>query len=89
MVQLLEGGRAQVQGPKGTLVARALVHDPGNDHTVGMVAVNDADTAAAERVAPGRGAHHVGGQGHDGLLVPVPVVIAGTIGMSELEEDSR
>lgn len=83
---MLEGRRAEIQRPKGALVTRVLVHDPANDHMARVAAVDDPDTAAAEGVAPGLRAHHAGGQGHHGLLVPVPVVVTGTVMVIELEE---
>ena len=86
MAQLLEGRRAQVQGSKGALIAGALVHNTANDRAARVVVVDDTDAAAAEGVAPGLRSHHAGGEGHNGLLVPVPIVVAGAIVMGELKK---
>lgn len=82
ITNLGESSRAQIQRTPGALITGALVNDASdNGLVVGLV--GDADLASASGVAPGLLAHLVSVQGNNGLLVAIPVDVAGTIGISE------
>ena len=84
VIKLLEGIGGEVKGPPCTLVARALVDNRGDDGALGVICVDDADAAVADRVSPGLNAHLMGVQCHDGLVVSVPFVATCAIAVSEL-----
>lgn len=84
VVKLLEGIRGEVKGTPGTLVARALVDNTGDDGALRMVSVDDTDTAVADGVSPGLNAHLMRVQCYDGLLVSVPFAVACAIAVGEL-----
>lgn len=84
VVKLLEGIRGEVKGAPGTLVARALVDNTGDDGALRAVGVDDADAAVADGVSPGLNAHLMGVQCHDGFLVSVPFVVTGAVAVGEL-----
>lgn len=85
IAELLERGGAQVQGAIVTLVGGALVDDAASDSLGAVALEGDVNALVAGGVAPGLGTHHAGGQCHNGLLIPVPVYVAGTVAASDCE----
>lgn len=82
LTELLKGGGGEIQGAEGALVSGALVNNAG-DNDLAVALVRDLDLLVAGGVAPGGRTHLVGVQGHDGLGLAVPLLIAGTVGVGE------